>query len=93
MPIHALDALGNPVRRQILAALRRGPLPVGEIARRFPVSRPAISRHLRILREGGLVETQADGYAIRLRGFQPVRKFLDDFWDIALHRLAEAARK
>ena len=95
--IHALDALGNPIRRGILAALRRQPLSVNELAERFPVSRPAISRHLRVLREGGLVEMRAEGachqYTVRLRGFAPVREFLDEFWDVALARLAEASKK
>ena len=95
--IHALDALGNPVRRGILVALRREPLSVNELAERFPVSRPAISRHLKVLREGGLVEVRADGarnqYCVRLRGFTPVREFLDEFWDVALARLAEASKK
>ena len=72
MPIPALDALGNPVGRDILVALRRGPLSVSELAERFPLSRPAISRHLRVLRGGGLVEPHPDGYAIRVRGFAPV---------------------
>lgn len=95
--IHALDALGNPVRRDILVALRREPLSVNELAARFPVSRPAISRHLRVLREGGLVEVRAEGsrhqYAVRLRGFTSVRAFLDEFWDVALARLAEVAKQ
>src|SRR5271156_73855 len=53
--MNALDALGNPIRREILAALRRAPMPVGALAARFSVSRPAISRHLRVLQDAGLV--------------------------------------
>jgi DNA-binding transcriptional ArsR family regulator len=95
--VHPLDALGNPVRRTILRQLRDSPLSVHELAARFPVSRPAISRHLRILSRSGLVETHGHGhrqrYAIRLTGFGPVREFLDEFWDTALARLEELSRK
>ena len=92
-----LDALGNSVRRKILRHLRDSPLSVGELAARFPVSRPAISRHLRLLAKSGLVESRVTGarhcYAIRLKGFTPVREFLDEFWDSALTRLEELSRK
>jgi DNA-binding transcriptional ArsR family regulator len=95
--MQALDALGNPMRRAILRELRAAPLAVGEIADRLPVSRPAVSRHLKVLEEAGLVETREEGtrnvYSIRLRGFASVREFLDDFWDVALHRLQELSRK
>jgi DNA-binding transcriptional ArsR family regulator len=95
--MHALDALGNPVRRAILHELRAGPLSVGEIAARLPVSRPAVSRHLRVLQEADLVEVRDEGtrniYCIHMRGFAGVRDFLDMFWDTALARLAELARK
>jgi DNA-binding transcriptional ArsR family regulator len=93
--MHALDALGSPVRREILRSLRATPLSVGEIASRFPVSRPAISRHLRVLEDAGLVEARAEGtrnvYAVRMQGFASVREFLDEFWDVALARLQELA--
>ena len=95
--MHALDALGNPVRRDILRRLRRGPLAVNEIADHFPVSRPAISRHLRVLQDAGLVEVTTEGtrslYSIRARGFDSVRAYLDDFWGEALERLARKARR
>jgi DNA-binding transcriptional ArsR family regulator len=95
--VHPLDALGNPVRRKILQNLRDSSLSVHELAARFPVSRPAISRHLRVLSKSGLVETHGSGtrhrYAIRLKGFGPVREFLDEFWDTALARLEELSRK
>lgn len=94
--MHVLDALGNPVRRAILQALRAGPRAVGEIAADLPVSRPAVSRHLRMLEEAGLVQARGDGvrnvYSIRLHGFASVRAFVDDFWDTALARLEELAR-
>lgn len=95
--MNAFDALGSPVRRDILRSLRRAPLSVGEIASRFPVSRPAISRHLRVLEDAGLVEARAEGtrnvYAVRVQGFASVREFLDEFWDVALARLEELARR
>ena len=95
--MHALDALGSPIRRDILVALRKRPLAVNEIARRFPVSRPAISRHVRLLERAGLVELTRRGrqsvYAVRIQGFASVREFLDDFWEVALARLAVIARK
>jgi DNA-binding transcriptional ArsR family regulator len=95
--MHALDALGNPVRRDILRALRISPLAVGELATRFPVSRPAISRHLRVLEGAGLVEHRSQGassvYAVRMQGFASVREFLDEFWETALSRLEELARE
>jgi len=93
--MHVLDALGNPVRRQILVALRERPLAVHEIAERFPVSRPAISRHVRLLERAGLVESTRQGresrYSVRLQGFATVREFIDSFWEVALERLATLA--
>lgn len=95
--VHPLDALGNEVRRDMLRALRAKPLSVGELADRFPVSRPAVSRHLRVLEDAGLVESRQDGkhhlYTVRVQGFQLVREFLDEFWDTALARLQELAAK
>ena len=95
--MHALDALGNPVRRSILHELRAGPLSVGAIAAGLPLSRPAVSRHLRVLEEAGLVQAHEKGtqniYSIRMRGFASVREFLDEFWDTALARLEELARR
>ena len=93
--VHALDALGSPVRREILTALRTTPLAVGQLAERFPVSRPAISRHLRLLEDAGLVEHRPDGarsvYQVRVQGFGSVRDYLDGFWDVALTRLEQLA--
>ena len=95
--MNALDAIGNPIRRQILHALRRAPLSVGDIADQLPISRPAVSRHLRILEEAGLVQAKDEGtrniYAIRMQGFASVREFLDGFWDTALDRLQELSKR
>jgi DNA-binding transcriptional ArsR family regulator len=94
--MHVLDALGNPVRRAILQELRAGPRPVGEIAAGLPISRPAVSRHLRVLEDAGLVQVREEGtrnlYSIRMQGFAGVRAFVDDFWDTALARLGELAK-
>jgi DNA-binding transcriptional ArsR family regulator len=93
--MNALDALGSRVRRDILVALRRGPLSVGALADRFPVSRPAISRHLKVLESAGLVAQSERGtknlYAVRVEGFRAVQAFLDSFWDVALGRLEALA--
>lgn len=95
--MHALDALGNPTRRTILRTLQRSPLAVGELATRFPVSRPAISRHLRLLEEAGLVEQRPHGtrtvYAVRVQGLASVHEFVDEFWETALSRLEELAQE
>ena len=95
--VHPLDALGSPIRRQMLVALRSRPQSVGALARRFPVSRPAVSRHLRVLEQAGLVTAQHEGtrslYTVRVAGFTTVRAFMDQFWDTALERLQELARQ
>lgn len=96
-PMHALDALGSPIRRDILLALKDRPLAVGELAERFPVSRPAISRHLRVLEGAGLVVGTPEGarslYSVRAEGFHAAMAFLDQFWDVALSRLVDLASK
>jgi DNA-binding transcriptional ArsR family regulator len=94
---HVFDALGNPIRRAILIELRSGPRAVGEIAAGLPVSRPAVSRHLRVLEGAGLVQAREEGarnlYSVRMRGFDNVRAFVDDFWASALDRLEELVDK
>lgn len=83
-----LDALGDPTRRGILALLLSRPHAVGELAAHFPVSRPAISQHLRVLKKARLVTDQADGtrrlYAIDREGFEKLRAYFDRFWTTAL---------
>lgn len=92
----ALDALGTQIRRDILVALRKGPLSVGALASRFPVSRPAVSRHLRVLEDAGLVTSSERGtqnvYSVRVEGFRSVQRFVDSFWDVALDRLEALAQ-
>jgi DNA-binding transcriptional ArsR family regulator len=83
-----LDALGDATRRAILARLLNGPLAVGELARDFPVSRPAISQHLRLLKEANLVVDRPAGtrrvYQINSEGFNSLRAYFDQFWTRAL---------
>jgi len=83
-----LDALGDATRRAILARLLEGPMPVGELARDFPVSRPAISQHLRILKQANLVVDRPEGnrrlYQINPEGFDSLREYFEQFWNQAL---------
>jgi DNA-binding transcriptional ArsR family regulator len=92
-----LDALGNQTRRDILAMLRESPLPVGSIAGRLPISRPAVSKHLRILQEAGLVSYSESGtrniFSLRLTGFREARIYLDLFWDEALANFQQLAEE
>ena len=84
----ALQALGDPTRRAVLEQLRGGPLAVGEIAARLPVSRPAVSQHLRVLKEAGLVMERQNGtrrlYRVDPNGLAGLRAYLEGFWDEAL---------
>lgn len=84
----ALAALADPTRRQVLEQLHNGPKPVGAIAAPLPVSRPAVSQHLKVLREAGLVADRAEGnrrvYYIDPKGLGPLREWIDRFWDLNL---------
>lgn len=87
----ALDALGNPVRRQLLAMIVERPSSVGELAGAFPISRPAISRHLSLLEQAGFIAHDTSGtrniYRPHSDGFNATRLWLDSFWDEAENRL------
>jgi DNA-binding transcriptional ArsR family regulator len=84
----ALDALGDPTRRAILELLRDGPRPVGELAEALPVSRPAVSQHLAVLKAAGLVSDRAAGrrrlYAVDPAGLDTLRAYLEGLWGQAL---------
>ena len=88
-------ALADPTRRAIFERLREGPRPVGEIARELPVSRPAVSQHLRVLKEAGLVTERRDGtrrlYRIDPAGVAALRDYFDEFWTDALAAFKSAA--
>lgn len=92
----ALDALGSPVRRRILRILAAGPLPVGEIASGLPVSRPAVSKHLRILENVNLVRHEKKGnrnlFRLDAQGFAAARHALESFWEGSLARFAMVAK-
>lgn len=93
----SLDALGDPTRRRVFELLRGGPLPVTRIAEQLPVSRPAVSQHLRVLAEAGLVTFRRDGarrlYEVDRTGLAGLRAWIDGFWDDALARFKEAAER
>jgi DNA-binding IclR family transcriptional regulator len=89
------DALGEPVRRRILELLRDGPTPVTELASRLPVGRPAVSKHLRVLGEAGLVEHTSAGtrnlYVLAPGGLATAQQWLVRTWDSALAAYAAEA--
>ncbi len=90
-----MEALGDGTRREIMERLRSGPRPVGEIAAGLPVSRPAVSQHLRVLKEAGLVTERRDGtrriYRVEPKGLADLRAYLDSFWEQALAGFKAAA--
>jgi DNA-binding transcriptional ArsR family regulator len=95
MPLHALsgdpfDALGDPNRRAIVELLRAGDRSVGELAEELPISRPAVSRHLRLLKDAGLVADRAEGtrrlYRLDDEGIAAVREYLEHVWGEAAAR-------
>jgi DNA-binding transcriptional ArsR family regulator len=93
----ALKAISAPRRREILALVREDELAAGEIARRFDVTRPAVSQHLTVLKEAGLVSERRNGtrrlYRARPEGLEELRRFLESFWDPRLEALKREAEK
>ncbi len=89
--VDALAALADPTRRELVALLARGEAAAGELAGRFPVSRPAISRHLRVLREAGLVRSRTEGqqrlYALDPRPLRELDDWLEPYRDLWAQRL------
>ena len=98
-PTHetCLAALADPTRRAIFERLRAGELAVGALAKELPVSRPAVSQHLKVLETAGLVTARQEGtrrlYRIDPRGLEPLRRYLDSFWCDVLSAFATAADK
>jgi DNA-binding transcriptional ArsR family regulator len=93
----ALLALADPTRRAVFELLADGPRPVGELAAELPVSRPAVSQHLRVLKDAGLVVDRADGtrrlYALDPGALGDLRSYLEGFWRKALSGFKDAAEK
>jgi DNA-binding transcriptional ArsR family regulator len=91
----AIRAIAEPNRRRILRLVASGELSAGEIASSFEITRPAVSQHLTVLREAGLLSERRDGtrrlYSVRPEGFADLKSFLEVFWDDSLERLKEAA--
>jgi len=93
----ALKAIAEPRRRAILSLVREGELSAGEIASHFEVTRPAVSQHLNVLKEAGLVSERRNGtrrlYRARPEGLVELRDFLNGFWDVRLEALKREAEK
>lgn len=92
-----LVALGDPTRREIFELVADRPRAVGELAGELPISRPAVSQHLRVLKDAGLVSDQPDGtrriYALNPEGIAALRSYLDGFWDRSLVAFKAAAER
>lgn len=86
MTADPFEAIADPNRRHLLEELRRGGKTVGELALGLPISRPAVSQHLKVLLAAGLVSARADGtrriYSVRGSGFLPLNIWLDQFWNV-----------
>jgi DNA-binding transcriptional ArsR family regulator len=93
----ALAVLADPTRLVVFERLRSGPLPVNVLAAGLPVSRPAVSQHLKVLKGAGLVEERSEGvrriYSVRREGLTELRDWLDGFWDEALAAFKEEVEK
>jgi DNA-binding transcriptional ArsR family regulator len=93
----AFDALGDATRRRVFERVRRGTRSVREIAGGMKVSRPAVSQHLQVLKDAGLVIARVEGtrhfYTVDARGIESMRKWLDGFWDDALVSFKRAAER
>ena len=94
---NGMDALGYPTRRAIFERLADGPKAVGEIANELPVSRPAVSQHLKVLKQAGLVTDRAQGtrrlYQLNPQGIDDLRTYFDQFWNQALASFKEAVQQ
>lgn len=88
-----LEALGDATRQVLIERLRKGPLPVGQLAKGLPVTRPAVSQHLKVLKQARLVKDEAVGtrryYQLDPQGFAALREYFDNFWEVALQAFKE----
>ena len=94
---NTLAVLADPTRRQVFERLRAGPRPVNALAAGLPVSRPAVSQHLKVLKDAGLVAERSEGvrriYSLRREGLNELREWLDSFWGDALEAFKLEAEK
>jgi DNA-binding transcriptional ArsR family regulator len=94
---NALAVLADPTRRAVFERLRAGPLPVNRLAAGLPVSRPAVSQHLKVLKGAGLVDERSEGvrriYSVRREGLMELRDWLDGFWGDALAAFKDEVEK
>ena len=92
-----IDALADHTRRSVFDLLCRSPRAVGELAAELPVSRPAVSQHLKVLKGAGLVREEADGarriYSVEVESLEPLRKYIESVWDTALGRFEQVANQ
>jgi len=92
-----VGVLGDAMRRAVFEAVASGPRAVGEIARELPISRPAVSQHLRVLKEAGLVRDERAGnrrlYELDPAGVSELRAYVERFWNLALAAFQEAAER
>lgn len=90
-----LQILADPTRQALVEMLRDGPQPVGRLAAGLPVSRPAISKHLRLMKDAGVVKMTEEGtknlYELNLESLEELQRYLEGFWGASLGRLKEAA--
>jgi DNA-binding transcriptional ArsR family regulator len=95
--LDALRTLSDPTRLRIFERLGDGPISVAELAREVPVSRPAVSQHLKVLKDAGLVFDTASGtrrlYQLNPAGVEMLRRYFDQFWDRALRSFKDAAER
>jgi DNA-binding transcriptional ArsR family regulator len=92
-----LEVLADGTRRTLVERMRHGPIPVGELAAGLPVSRPAVSKHLKLMLDAGLVSVKQDGtkrlYELHRDGLSELRDYVDGFWDEPLARFKAAAER
>lgn len=92
-----LEALGDPTRQALIERLRKGPLPVGRLAQGLPVTRPAVSQHLKVLKQARLVRDEAVGtrrfYSLDPEGIAALRNYFDEFWEVALQAFKKTVEK
>jgi DNA-binding transcriptional ArsR family regulator len=96
-PTAQLAALADPTRRKVFELVRKQPRAVGALAEKLPISRPAVSQHLKVLAGAGLVRASMDGtrriYTVNPTGLEKLRRWIDDQWEQVLDSFEEAARR